>query len=73
MSRRRMMMKNRVVNLFDKNSGDIVYKARLSQDGGNYNTFDGNTEKTFISPYIEILPDTTYILRRDIILSLIHI
>ena len=69
MSRRRMMMQKKEINLFDNNSEDIIYKARLNQDGTINTNSDSNTVKTFVSPYIKVSPDTTYILRRAIISS----
>lgn len=66
MSRRRMMMQSRVVNLFDKNSSDIIYKARLGVGGDAFRNDDAS-KTTFISPYIEVSPNNVYILIRNII------
>ena len=65
MSRRRMMM-NGVVNLFDKNSSDIIYKARLSNNGTIFRNDDA-ANISFVSPYIEVSPNSVYILIRNII------
>ena len=59
-------MQNRVVNLFDKNSSDIIYKARLGAVGEVFIN-DGASKITFISPYIEVSPNNVYILIRNII------
>lgn len=64
--RRRMMMQNRVVNLFDKNSEDIIYHARLDNvgliiSGDEYGSI------TFVSQYIRVIPLETYVLVREVI------
>lgn len=60
MSRRRMMMQNRVVNLFDKNSEDIEYNARLDFSVGTTAKF----KDMFVSHFIRVAPGMIYVLER---------
>ena len=66
MRRRLMMMQNMVVNLFDKNSQDIIYHGRLD-NAGLIITGDEYGSRTFVSHYIRVIPLETYVLVREVI------
>ena len=52
MSRRMMMMQNKVLNLFDKNSQDIIYHARLDNVGSIITGDEYGQECSFHTIYV---------------------
>lgn len=65
MRRRMMMMKNRVVNLFDKNSEYIIFHSRLTTKGDpHYNQNESQANKSFISHFVDVKPGESYTLIR---------
>lgn len=63
--RRRMMIQNRVINLFDKNSEDIVFKSRLDLSGYPYtNEYEEKANKSFVSHFVDVAYVESYILIR---------
>ena len=64
MNRRRMMMQNRVVNLFDKNNADIAFKARLLSNGVILFGGDVQAKKSFVSYFVSVEYGKSYTLIR---------
>lgn len=64
MNRRRMMMQNRVVNLFDKNNADITFKARLLSNGVILFGGDVQANKSFVSYFVSVEYGKSYTLIR---------